>query len=147
MIDARSATVLQQILRRESRSFLQYVGEAFPWTTANERGALDKLRRLLQEEGRALAVLGQFLLRQRYELPYLGTYPDAFTSMNFVSLDHLLPLLVDRQREGIAELERDLRSLHGSEARGHPERLLELKRRHLSDLEALAAAHPEPAVR
>jgi hypothetical protein len=147
MIDAHSATVLQRVLRRESRSFLQYVGEAFPWTTADEREALDQLRRLIESEGRMLAALGQFLVRQRYGLPYLGTFPDSFTSMNFISLDHLLPLLVEHQRQGIEDLDRDLRELEYPGAREQAECLLELKRRHLADLEKLAAAHPETAVR
>ena len=50
MIDARALALLQDVLRRESRSLLQYVREAFPWTTPEERELLAKLRQLTDEE-------------------------------------------------------------------------------------------------
>ena len=49
MIDARSAQVLQEVLRREGRSVLQYVGAAFPWTTTDRTAALDRLPEILHE--------------------------------------------------------------------------------------------------
>jgi hypothetical protein len=52
VIDSHSQTLLQDILRRESRSLLLYVDEAFPWTTAMEEKALAALRQLIAENAR-----------------------------------------------------------------------------------------------
>src|SRR5690242_19805271 len=117
MIDAPTYTLLQGLMRREGRSLLQYVREAFPWTNAEEGDALARLRTIIEEEDRSLAALGRFLTRNHRTLPYLGSFPMDFTTLNFVSLDHLLPQLVDSQRRAIADLERDLNNLGDPEAR------------------------------
>jgi rubrerythrin len=141
--DARTAAILQDVLRREGRSLLQYVSEAFPWATAEERAALAALQKLIDEERRAAAELGRFLTRRRVALPYLGAYPMEFTTTNYVSLDHLLPLLIGQQKKAVARLEQDLAALADADARTQLERLLTMKRQHLKELESLAAAHPE----
>src|SRR5947208_2624977 len=107
MLDARTQTRLQAILRRESRSFLQYISDAFPWTTREEKNALAQLQTLIAEERSATAAFAKFLVRQRIPVPYLGSYPVAFTNLNFVSLDHLLPMLAAAERRSITELESD----------------------------------------
>src|SRR5437762_1627496 len=143
MLDSRTQTRLQQLLRRESRSFLQYVNDSFPWTTSEEKPALAQVQTLIDEERRAIAALAKFLTRHRIPVPYLGSYPMAFTTLNFVSLDHLLPILVDTERRAMTNLESDLDSFTDSESRDEIQKLLDLKRRHSKVLEALAAAHPE----
>jgi hypothetical protein len=145
VIDARTAALLQDILRRESRSLLQYISEAFPWITAEERQARAELQRLIDEEGRSAAELGRFLVRQRVPLPLLGPYPMDFTTINYVSLDHLLPLLVAHQSRAIARLEQDQAAITDPDARAQVGKILSLKGQHLHALEALAAAHPEKA--
>jgi hypothetical protein len=146
MLDARTQTRLQDILRRESRSFLQYVRDSFPWTSPEEKAALAQLQTLIEEEQKAVAAFAKFLVRQRVGVPSLGPYPVAFTTLNFVSLDHLLPMLVDTQRRGIQELENELADFTDFECRQEMEKLLGTKRQNLKTLEALASAHPETAV-
>jgi hypothetical protein len=143
MLDAKAQTRLQQLLRRESRSFLQYVREAFPWITPEEKEALAQLHTLIEEERGAIAALAKFLMRHRILVPHLGPYPVAFTNLNFVTLDHLLPLLVDAQRRAIADLEHDLESFTDPECRQELQKILDVKRQHLKTLEALALANPE----
>jgi hypothetical protein len=145
VIDLSTQTVLQEILRRESRSLLSYVGEAFPWASALEGEALSLLRRMVQDEGRAVAALGQFLVRRRIPLPYVGSYPTSFTTINFLALDYLLPRLADAQRHSIADLERELAVIKDEAARAQVQNLLDVKRRHLPALEALAAEHSATA--
>ena len=41
MLDDRTAQLLEGVVRRESRSLLQYVAEAFPWTTPEEQAYLE----------------------------------------------------------------------------------------------------------
>jgi hypothetical protein len=145
MIDAPTAALLLDVLRRESRSLLQYVSETFPWPTPEGREALTRLEGLIAEERRGLAALGRFLVRHRVIPPPLGPYPQEYTTINFVSFDHLLPLLVEDQRQAIAHLERDRAAVTDAEARSQVEQILSLKRQHLQALEALAAADPEKA--
>jgi hypothetical protein len=145
VIDAPTQTLLQQVLRRESRSVLSYVGDAFPWTTSRGSQALETLHQLITEDRQTVAALGQLLTRQRIPLPWIGSYPAGFTTINFIALDYLVPRLVTAQREAIADLEQDLRAVTSAEAREPLENLLAVKRRHLEILETLAPPHPHKA--
>lgn len=145
MIDAQTETYMQEILHRESRSLLSYAAEAYPWTTSQGGEVLDFLQQLIAEEKEALAHLGRFLVRRRIPLPYLGSYPTAFTTMNFIALEWLLPRLVAEQHRSLANLEAELHGIHDADARAVVEKLLAVKRRHLPALESFAGAHAQPA--
>jgi hypothetical protein len=144
VIDARTQALLQEVLRREERSELMYVAAAYPWAAARGHAARDALQALIREEADALATLGRWLTRRRINLPYLGVFPTAFTTINFLALDYLLPRLRDRQREAVARLERDAHAVSDPEARAQLDGLLALKRRHLATLESLASSGPAP---
>lgn len=145
MLDATTVAILQNIVRRESRSLLQYVRDAFPWVALGEAGALARLQKLIDEELEAAAALNRFLVRRHAPPAYPGTFPMAFTTINFVTLQHLRPLLIDYERKAIAELDRDLVHITDAEARAQVEQLLARKRRHLEALEHLGAEQPQPA--
>lgn len=136
MIDAATHRLLQDILRRERLSLLQYVSDAFPWTTSAERDVLAKLQKMIEAERQGGIRLARFLIRHRLALPYLGAYPD-FTGSNFVSLDHLLPLLIEHQKKAVEQLERDLTSLFDVEIREHVQTILDAKQEHLKQLEKM----------
>ena len=138
MISPQDQALLQEVLRRECRSELMYVGEAYPWTSARGSAARAAIQALVREEADALTALGRWLTRQRVELPYLGAFPTGFTTINFLALDYLLPRLRDHQREAVARLARDAHAVSDVEARARLESLLGLKRRHLATLESLA---------
>ena len=116
----------------QGREVLEYVegepvGDAFPWTTSRGEQTLQTLRRLITEEGRAIAALGQYLVRCHLSPPYLGNYPSSFTTINFLSLDYILPRLVEHERQSLAELERggegrrgEPAGLEGAEGTGQP---------------------------
>ena len=131
------SAVLQNIVRREGRSLLQYTSEAFPWTTAPERNTLDQLQMLITEERDAVAALSNFLAKRRITPPYLGAYPMTFTNMNYVSLEHLLPRLLEYQRQAIARLEQDRRQVIDPAVIESVDKILTMKREHLSKLEEL----------
>jgi hypothetical protein len=145
VIDAQTQATLQEVLRRESRSLLSYVADAYPWTTAAGGPALASLNRHIREELAAVNALGRFLVRHRIDLPLLGQYPVAFTTCNFIALSYLLPRLADEERRSIAHLEADLRAIHDPAAREPVDALLAVKKRNLSAMEALLAPQPEPA--
>src|SRR5947209_16586882 len=146
-MDVQSQRILQHIVRREGRSLLQYMSDAFPWTTLGEGEVLARVQQFVKEERDSVARLVRFLQRRRVTPPYFGAFPMSFTTLNFITLDHLLPLLVRAERKAIAELEHDLAFLTDPEARQLIQDMVEMKRRHEKTLEELAAAHPEPAAR
>lgn len=143
MIDTSDARLLQEMVHRESRSILQYVEDSFPWTNAAGEPILAQLRQMIVEEQRSTAGLMQFLFRRRIPPPFLGSYPEPFTALNYVSLDYLLPRLVEHQQKGIADLERDRLRLTDPEAAAEVEKILATKRRHLQALKILAAKEPQ----
>jgi hypothetical protein len=147
VIAAPTQALLQDVFRREGLTLLQYIRDAFPWTAVGEEEAWGKLRQVVDEDTAAVTDLGRFLTRRRVPLPYVGQFPVEFTSINFVALDWVLARLADAQRREVATLEADVSRAADPEARAALQQLLDVKRRHLSVLEGLATAHPEPAMR
>jgi len=141
MIDARTQALLQDLVRRASRSMLQYVGEAYPWTPDTNTDLLHKVRAVIDEEEAAVEGLAGFLRKKRIPIGYLGSYPQNFTILNFVSLDYLMPRLLDWQRKWTAVLDRDSALIADPEAKGEVAKLVAVARRHLDELEKLAASH------
>ena len=143
MIDPRTQALLQQAFRRESLSMLRYVGEAFPWTTDAGGAVLARLREIEAEDRAAVAGLGRFLFKRHIPPSFSGSFPGGFMTINFLSLEHLLPRLVDAQRQAVADLERDAAAAADADAQAELEKLLAVKRLHLSELEALHLPHGE----
>src|SRR3954469_19040072 len=127
-MDVQSQRILQDIVRREGRSLLQYMGDAFPWATAGEGEVLARVQQFVKEERDGVAGLVRFLQRRRVTPPHFGAFPMSFTTLNFITLDHLLPLLVDAERKAIAKLEHDLAFLADAEARQLIQELVEMNR-------------------
>ena len=147
VLDAQTQTLLQEIFHRESRSLLQYLQESFPWTTAENQAAVVQLKKMSAEEREGAARVARFLRRHQIDLPYLGSFPMEFTTINFIGLDYAAPLLVKSERAAVADLERDLSRITDSEARSLVQGILTVKQRHLKDLETLAAAVPATTLR
>ena len=146
-MDDLSYSLLEDIARRENRSLLQYVRDAYPRITPDEREVLAQVRMMIEEEQQGVGELVRFLYSHHRPPPYLGSYPTSFTSLSFVSLDHLLPLLARHERQELARLQREVELLTDPEAKALVEKIIANKRRHLEALQSLAAAHsPQPAV-
>jgi hypothetical protein len=137
MIDAQSKRVLLDLVRRESRSLLQYVSESFPWITAQEQEFPARLQKLVHEERDGVAAMARDLTRLRISPAPLGPYPMTFTNINYMSLDHLLPLLIENQRRRITELETEIKPVSDPDSRRLSESYLDMKRRHLKALEEM----------
>ncbi len=143
VIEPRTAALLQQTFRRESLSMLRYIGEAFPWTVAAGHPALARVAEIVTEDRAATESLGRFLFRRRIPPSFSGAYPSAFTTLNFVSLEYLLPRLVETQRKAVADLENDLAAVTDADAKTELEKLLAVKRLHLTELEGLKVPRGE----
>jgi hypothetical protein len=138
MIDADTQITLQRILRREGRTLLQYIHDAYPWTTTAQAGQQPEVQRMSRAEQEAVASLSQYLFRRHIPPAFLGSYPAHFTSFNFVSLAWLLPRLAQQQAKDIADLEADFAKLTDPGARAQIESMLTLKKKHLAELQSLA---------
>lgn len=137
-INPADLALLQNLVRREGRSLVQYVSESFPWTTPDEYAALARFQEIVHEDMEGAARIARFLTRHKVRtLGPLGPYPMNFTTINYSSLDHLLPILQDNQRRRIAELTVDLKKVTDPECRHLLEEFIDLKRRHLAKLESM----------
>jgi hypothetical protein len=139
VIDEPTRGRLQECVRREGRSLLQYVREVPVWVAAADRATLAKLRALALAEQQVTDELGRYLQKKQVGLPSLGPYPSSFMTVNDAALHHLLPRLLREQRAALAALEADADRVDDVEARAYLERLLGLKQRHLAELEKLSA--------
>jgi hypothetical protein len=140
MIDAAGKAVLLDLVHRESRSLLQYVSESFPWITPQEQKALASLEEMVREEREGIAAIARLLQRHHVVPAPLGPYPMTYTNINYISLDHLLPLLIENQRCRITEIERALQTIADAESRRQAESYVAMKRRHLQKLEEMLHA-------
>lgn len=136
MLDSAAQARIQELFRRENRSFLQYVRQASPWASHADKALLDKLNQMADEELVALEVLAQWMESRNVPLPYLGAFATTFSSFNFVDIRKLLKPLIQEQKGELAELETDSRALDG-DARKQVETLVEMNRRHLTEMESL----------
>lgn len=138
-MDPRTTTLLQNLVKKEGRSLLQYIGEAFPWTTVKNHHGLPIVLQIVKEEQDATADIVKLLTRRKVRAPYLGAYPMQFTTLNYVALDHLLPLLIAFERGRLSELESQLPLVADAEAHALVRELIDSKRRHAHTLETLSS--------
>jgi hypothetical protein len=142
VIDKPTGDRLQECVRRESRSLLQYVREVPVWVSPADRPTLGKLRALATEERAATDDLGRLMQRLHIGAAVLGPFPGSFTTVNDAALHYVLPCLVREQQAAVATLEADVAHVTDSDARAILERMLALKRQHLPELEALHVKPP-----
>jgi hypothetical protein len=137
VIDAASRIALQNLLRREGRSLLQYISESFPWITPEEQNALARVQQMVAEEREGIRAIVRFLAKHHVVPGPLAPYPMSFTNINYMSLDHLVPLLIDYQKQRIADIQADLARTPDPACRELIEKFLSMKRRHLQSLEEM----------
>lgn len=136
MIDAATRELLTNVVRRESRSLFQYLREVPPWSGRHEVNNVARLRELAGAELEVVEELSRYLQRRNAGAGPLGPFPD-FTPFNDQALHFLLPAVVREQRQLLAELERDRELIHEVGSALLVDRLLELKRRHVPELDDL----------
>lgn len=134
MIDANSQSLLNDLLRKEARSFVQYLGEAYPFTTPKTHELAKTLTKLVAEEQHDYRHLMEVLRKKRYRLPYFGAYPMSFTTMNYMDLGYLKRYLVDQEKQRIAELELAVTKITDGDVRPAVEAILTRKKKHLQML-------------
>jgi len=136
--------LLPEVLRRECRSYLQYIRESFPWAKGKDEALRSKVLGLAEAENQAAGNLARAMQKRHITLPYLGAFSPAFTTSNFLAVSYVVPRLIATQRQAIAELERDLPHMQDPELRSQFEAYRDLKRTHLQELEDLVGAAKAP---
>lgn len=140
MADRISNSRLNDLLIDLGRSLVQYVGESWPWTPADDADEMASLVRIVSEQRRSVTRLAE-LLDERDHTVDFGAFPTEYTSLHYVALDYMLTRLVNDQQALVEECE-----ALAAEGRGDPEAepLLQetatAERRHLEELRQLAAA-------
>jgi hypothetical protein len=145
MSDRQTEAIMQRVLRRQGRSLMQYLREAFPYSPSNGDSKLARFQEMAAEDLESQVSLTNFLLKKHLTPPYLGAYPDRFTTLNYTSFDFLLPQLVESERVEIAELEKDVSAVGDAEFRERLQKVLDMKRQHHLGLLELAHQTPVPA--
>jgi hypothetical protein len=145
-MDPAQIPLLHDLIRRQSRSLLQYAREAYPWSKARDQAVSDAVQAIAEEQADALASLGRWLAKQRVPVSSLGAYPMHFTTMNFIAVHALLPRIIADERQQIAAVEQTYLALPDGEARGTVQALLDLKKNHLQQLNELQAVTSPPAI-
>lgn len=138
MLDDASRDILQQIVRREGRSFLQYVREVPIWSSSTDRPNVAQLKTLATAELEKIDEIGRLLVRRKCGLAFLGAYPSAFTTFNDAALRHILPQVINECQRSITTLQAELEGIQDAEARELVSQFVELKRTHLPQFTSLA---------
>lgn len=131
---------LNDLLIDIGRSLLQYVGESWPWTSAEESDERAAVERMVAEQRETVLQLAALLDARKHRITY-GQYPSEYTSLHYVALDYLLEQLVDEQRTLAAELKSAAEEEAAGDADAQPvvAAAAEQAARHAEELAALAA--------
>ncbi len=88
---------LNDLLIELGRSLLQYVGESWPWTSADEQETQRSITSLIDDQQQDVLALAERMNERHHSIDF-GTYPTEYTSLHYVSLDYLLDELVLNQQ-------------------------------------------------
>lgn len=86
------------------RSFLQYVGESWPWASDE---SLEKRARIMELVGRQqddVQAVVDYLISAG-EAVELGAYPTPYTDLQYLDVDYLIKLLVENQTQVVEKVE------------------------------------------
>jgi hypothetical protein len=141
VIDPVSQVRLREIVRRESRSLLQYASEVPLWASPEERPTLSRIHEIARTERQAADTLATWLERRRAGILHLGPFASSYLSLNDVNLSRLLPRITEDHAQLLRNLESDAAAL--AEAMNGQSILsdfVSLKRRHADELNSMSAA-------
>ena len=101
--------LLNRVLRDLSSSFLQYVGECWPWTSVGSDG--EQLRAAINtcvdRQRGSIATLADYLNPRQARVEF-GKYSSDFTDLHYVSLAFLLKQLVSNQSRIVESIDRQV---------------------------------------
>ncbi len=136
-MDAGSRASFRRLIALGASSLLQYASESSPWSLGSAHAVLDRVRALALEDRAEIARFTRWLQKKHERVPLLYSYPSHFTTMNFVSIEFLLPKLLAENAHQVIEIERLISAMDDEEARTLATGYLDMKKRHLETLREL----------
>jgi hypothetical protein len=98
-----STALLNDLLNRLSRSWLQYIGEAWPWASTEDASRLETFQGLVRRQHFAAERIAD-LLTDRHAVFSQGSYPFDGSLVNYVTLDFVRPRIVVDEHAILAAL-------------------------------------------
>ncbi len=129
--------VLNRLRVIHNRSLPAYLSYAVPWSHSGAETAAETLAQVAGDHKTMVDRLGELIL-ENGGVTEPGSFPIAFTSLHFLSVDFLVQKLIETQQRLIQEIDDCVQKLHLSpssqavaqealgEAKGHLESLKEL---------------------
>lgn len=131
---------LNDLLINLGRSFLQYVGESWPWTQEYSDDAQSVIDGLVRRQQADAARLADFILARNGTVEP-GSYPLDYADMHYVALDYLLSQLVESEQALVNDFEAVLENAVNDEAAAALLRdILQNERENLAALRKIVAA-------
>jgi hypothetical protein len=144
MSRAESIELLNRLFVLIYRSLPMYLESAMPWVHQGDEDSATTLRNIIQDQKDLYRRIGETILDLGSSVD-TGEFPMDYTGLHDLSLDYLLPYLVEEQRRLIGEAEGIAQQAAGlPDARRLAEEALGSARAHLESLESL---HPQPAAK
>jgi len=141
VIDPASQVRLREIVRRESRSLLQYASEVPLWASPHERPTLARVHEIARIERLATDSLATWLQRRRAGILHLGAYASSYLSLNDVNFSRLLPRITEDHAQLLRNMETDAAALAvAMNGQSILSDFVSLKRRHAHELTSMSAA-------
>ena len=137
-MDAGSLKLLHDLIAMGSTSLLQYVSESSPFSADAAHADVDGVKAAAREERDEAVRLTRFLQKKHERLAKSVSFPSDFTTMNFVTLEYLVPKLIAEHEREIAAVAPRIDQAGDEEIRALAENHLAMKRRRLETLKRLA---------
>ncbi len=87
---------VNELLIAAGRGLLQYVGECWPWSSIDDAALRNELEGLVKRQQNDVARLVNHLSSQRWPVDF-SNYPTEFTDKHFLSIDYLLPQILENE--------------------------------------------------
>ena len=133
--------ILNRVLREVSGSFLQYVGECWPWTAVGPNGKQLRtdVNQCVGRQQQSIGLIAEYLAARQARVEF-GKFSTEFADMHFVSLQFLLKQLVSDQNRRVESIDRSVTLLpSGDPCRDILEAVSRNEHDNLSALQQLSA--------
>lgn len=107
--------VLNQLLALHSRSLPTYLASARPWIADNEQEIMTVLRHIADSQESFVERIGTLVIEQG-GVPAMGEFPMMFTDMHDLSIDYILPRLVEWIESDTKKIRQCIEQLNGAPA-------------------------------
>lgn len=127
---------LETVMHKFMYSVAHYLWFARPWSGADAQPTADALKSLGESHRDHIRRLGELLISRRRHIPK-GSFPAAFTGLNDLSVQYVVPLAIEDENKIIRLLEAAAAELKlDSEAHTLLTDIIRSEKRHLQTLQA-----------